>query len=162
MNAWFRLPWIIGISTICIGAVVTISGANAMDVEGLTTIKSSHGPKETMDRFEAEVKARGMTVFARIDHAAGAAQADLALRPTEVLVFGNAKGGTPLMQASQSVGIDLPLRILVWEDESGQIWLAYNEPTWLAKRHGLGPGSQPSVDALAAALRVLAKKATAP
>ncbi len=162
MNAWFRLPWIIGISTICIGAVVTISGANAMDVEGLTTIKSSHGPKETMDRFEAEVKARGMTVFARIDHAAGAAQADLALRPTEVLVFGNAKGGTPLMQASQSVGIDLPLRILVWEDESGQIWLAYNEPSWLAKRHGLGPGSQPSVDALAAALRVLAKKATAP
>ena len=115
-----------------------------------------------MDRLEAEVKARGLTVFARIDHAAGAAQADLALRPTEVLVFGNAKGGTPLMQASQSIGIDLPLRVLVWEDESGQIWLAYNEPSWLAKRHGLGPESQPSVDALAAALRVLAKKATAP
>jgi uncharacterized protein (DUF302 family) len=161
MNAWFRLPWIIGISTICIGAVVTISGANAMDVEGLTTIKSSYGPKETMDRLEAEVKARGLTVFARINHAAGAAQADLALRPTEVLVLGNAKGGTPLMQASQSIGIDLPLRVLVWEDDSGQIWLAYNEPSWLAKRHGLGPGS-PSVDALAAALRVLAKKATAP
>jgi uncharacterized protein (DUF302 family) len=81
---------------ICIGAIVAISGANAMDVEGLTTIKSSYGARETMDRLEAEVKARGLTVFARIDHAAGAAQANLALRPTEVLVFGNAKGGTPL------------------------------------------------------------------
>ncbi len=162
MNIGLIQTLIVRLWAICVGAVVAISGANAMDVEGLTTIKSSYGARETMDRLEAEVKARGLTVFARIDHAAGAAQADLALRPTEVLVFGNAKGGTPLMQASQSVGIDLPLRILVWEDESGQIWLAYNEPSWLAKRHGLGPGSQPSVDALAAALRVLAKKATAP
>jgi uncharacterized protein (DUF302 family) len=162
MNIGLIQTLIVRLWPICVGAVVTISGANAMDVEGLTTIKSSYGPKETMDRLEAEVKARGLTVFARIDHAAGAAQADLALRPTEVLVFGNAKGGTPLMQASQSLGIDLPLRVLVWEDESGQIWLAYNEPSWLAKRHGLGPGSQPLVDALAAALRVLAKKATAP
>ena len=162
MNIGLIQTLIVRLWAICVGAVVAISGANAMDVEGLTTIKSSYGPKETLDRLEAEVKARGLTVFARINHAAGAAQADLALRPTEVLVFGNAKGGTPLMQASQSIGIDLPLRILVWEDESGQIWLAYNEPSWLAKRHGLGPESQPSVDALAAALRVLAKKATAP
>jgi uncharacterized protein (DUF302 family) len=162
MNIGLIQTLIVRLWPICVGAVVAISGANAMDVDGLTTIKSSYGPKETMDRLEAEVKARGLTVFARIDHAAGAAQADLALRPTEVLVFGNAKGGTPLMQASQSIGIDLPLRVLVWEDESGQIWLAYNEPSWLAKRHGLGPGSQPLVDALAAALRALAKKATAP
>ena len=133
-----------------------------MAVDGLTTLPSSHGPKDTMSRFEAEVKAKGMTVFARIDHAAGAAQAGLSLRPTEVLIFGNAKAGTPLMQSNPSIGIDLPLKMLVWEDANGKVWLSYNEPNWLAKRHGLGPGSQPSVDALAAAPRMLAKKATAP
>ena len=133
-----------------------------MDVEGLTAIKSSYGPKETMDRLEADVKARGMTVFARIDHAGGAGKVGLSLRPTEVLVFGNAKGGTPLMQVNQSIGIDLPLRALVWQDENGEVWLAYNDPSWVAERHGLGPGSQPAVNALAAALSTLAKNATSP
>ena len=133
-----------------------------MDVEGLTTIRSSHGAKETMDRLEADVKARGMAVFARIDHAGGAAKVGLSLRPTEVLVFGNAKGGTPLMQVNQSMGIDLPLRALVWQDENGEVWLAYNEPSWVAERHGLGPGAQPAVNALAAALSTLAKNATSP
>src|SRR3569833_3039914 len=80
----------------------------SMDIDGLTTVRSHHGPKETMDRREAAVKAKGMTVFARIDHAAGAAEAGLALRPTELLVFGNARGGTPVMQAVQTMGIDLP------------------------------------------------------
>ena len=75
-----------------------------MAVDGLTTLPSSHGPKETMNRFEADVKAKGMTVFARIDHAAGAAAAGLPLRPTELLIFGNAKGGTPLMQSVQTTG----------------------------------------------------------
>src|SRR5262245_19445117 len=79
-------------------------GAHAMAADGLTTIPSSYGPKETMDRLEAEIKAKGMTVFARIDHAAGAAQAGLPLRPTEVLIFGNAKAGTPLMQSNQTIG----------------------------------------------------------
>jgi len=78
-----------------------------MAADGLTTIPSNYGPKETMDRLEAEIKAKGMTVFARIDHAAGAAQAGLSLRPTEVLLFGNAKAGTPLMQSNQTIGIDL-------------------------------------------------------
>ena len=87
-----------------------------MAADGLTTIRSSHGPKDTMDRLEAEVKAKGMTAFARIDHAAGAAAVGLSLRPTELLVFGNAKGGTPLMQSNQTIGIDLPLKALVWED----------------------------------------------
>jgi uncharacterized protein (DUF302 family) len=115
-----------------------------------------------MDRLEAEAKARGMTVFARIDHAAGAAQAGLSLRPAEVLIFGNAKAGTPLMQSNPSIGIDLPLKVVVWEDANGAVWLSYNEPDWLARRHGLGAGSQPTTQAMAAGLSTLARVATAP
>jgi len=109
-------------------------GAHAMAADGLTTIPSSYGAKETMDRLEAEIKAKGMVAFARIDHAAGAAQVGLPLRPTELLVFGGAKAGTPLMQSNQSIGIDLPLKALVWQDANGKVWLSYNEPSWLAKR----------------------------
>ena len=131
-----------------------------MAADGLTTLPSTFGPKDTMDRLEAEVKAKGMTVFARIDHAAGAAQAGLKLRPTEVIIFGNATAGTPLMQANQSIGIDLPLKVLVWEDSTGKVWLSYNEPAWLAKRHRLGPES--TTQAMAAGLHALARKATEP
>jgi uncharacterized protein (DUF302 family) len=131
-----------------------------MAAEGLITIRSSHGPGETMSRFETEVKANGLAVFARIDHAAGAAAVGLPLRRTEVLVFGNAKGGTPLMQAVQTIGIDLPLKALVWQDASGDTWLSYNDPSWLAKRHGLGHEAEAPVRALAAALDALARTAT--
>jgi uncharacterized protein (DUF302 family) len=144
------------------GAVTFLWGAYAMAVDGLTNLQSAFGPKETMDRLEAEVKSRGMTVFARIDHARGAADVGLNLRPTEVLVFGNPKGGTPLMQSNQSIGIDLPLKALVWKDQSGTVWLSYNEPGWLAKRHGLGAAAQPALEALAAMLKSLAKGATEP
>jgi uncharacterized protein (DUF302 family) len=132
-----------------------------MAADGLTTLSSSHGPKDTMDRLAAEIAARGMTVFARVDHAAGAAEAGLPLRPTELLIFGNAKGGTPLMQSEQTIGIDLPLKALVWQDASGRTWLSYNDPGWLAKRHGLGAEVDPAVKAMAAALNVIATKATA-
>jgi uncharacterized protein (DUF302 family) len=111
-------------------------GVQAMAVDGLTTIRSSHGPKDTMNRLEAVVKAKGLTVFARIDHAAGAAEVGLPLRPTELLIFGNAKGGTPLMQSAQTIGIDLPLKALVWQDASGNTWLSYNDPDWLANGTG--------------------------
>lgn len=87
-----------------------------MAAEGLITLRSSFGPEETMNRFEAEVRAKGMTVFAHIDHAAGAAAVGLPLRPTDLLIFGAAKGGTPLMQVAQTIGIDLPLKALVWQD----------------------------------------------
>jgi uncharacterized protein (DUF302 family) len=137
-------------------------GAHAMAAEGLTTIPSSYGSKETVDRFEAEVRANGMTVFARIDHAAGAAEAGLPLRPTELLIFGNARAGTPLMQTNQAIGIDLPLKALAWEDGSGKVWLAYNEPRWLAERHGLDEATNPSVGGMTAALRAIAAKAAAP
>ena len=133
-----------------------------MAADGLITLRSSYGPKETMNKLETEVKAKGLTVFARIDHAAGAAEVGLSLRPTELLIFGNAKGGTPLMDSVQTIGIDLPLKALVWQDASGNTWLSYNDPNWLAKRHGLGHEADAAVKAIAAALDAMAKTATAP
>jgi uncharacterized protein (DUF302 family) len=130
-----------------------------MAADGLTTIASGHGPKATMDRLEAEVKAKGMTVFARIDHAAGAAEVGLSQRPTEVLIFGNAKAGTPLMQSVQTIGIDLPLKALVWQDASGSTWLSYNDPAWLAQRHRLGSETAAAVGMMAKALDAVAKAA---
>jgi uncharacterized protein (DUF302 family) len=129
--------------------------------EGLTTIASSHEPKDTIDRLESEVKARGMTVFARIDHAAGAAAAGLSLRPTEVLIFGNAKGGTPLMQSVQTIGLDLPLKALAWQDASGRTWLSYNEPAWLAQRHGLGGEAGAAINVMTSVLTAVTKAAAA-
>src|SRR5271168_3726007 len=111
-----------------------LTGAPAMAADGLTTIASAHKPAETVSRFEAALKDKGMTLFARIDHAAGATEAGLSLRPTTLLIFGNAKAGTPLMQADQTIGIDLPLRALVWQDAAGKTFLSYNEPRWLAQR----------------------------
>jgi len=131
-----------------------------MAADGLTTLRSSYGPKDTMNRLETEVKAKGMNVFARIDHAAGAAEVGQPLRPTELLVFGNARGGTPLMQSVQSIGIDLPLKVLVWQDASGTTWLSYNDPGWLAKRHNLGDEMTVAVSNLAAALVAVTKAAT--
>ena len=108
-----------------------------MDREGLTTVPSNFGPKETMERLETELRAQEMNIFARIDHAAGAREAGLELRPTEVIIFGNARGGTPLMQGNRTAGIDLPLKALVWQDAANQSWISYNEPSWIAQRHGL-------------------------
>jgi uncharacterized protein (DUF302 family) len=133
-----------------------------MAAEGLITIKSSFGPEETMSRLEAEVKAKGMTVFAHVDHAAGAAAVGLPLRPTDLLIFGAAKGGTPLMQAVQSIGIDLPLKALVWQDASGTTWLSYNDPAYLAHRHGLDETANATVTAMSGALKAIAAKATMP
>lgn len=124
--------------------------------DGLTAVASRFGAKETMDRLEAEVKAKGLTVFARVDHAAGAAAVGMPLRPTEVLMFGNARGGTPLMQSNQTAGIDLPLKALVYQDAAGKVWLAYNDPDWIAQRHGLGQTVAANVLALTKALEGLA------
>ena len=125
---------------------------------GLKTVLSNHGPKATMDRLVAAVTARGMTVLARIDHAGAADKVGLALRPTEVLIFGNPKGGTPLMQTVQTMGLDLPLKALVWEDEAGQTWITYNDPDWLARRHGV-MGQAQVLAAMAAALAAVTAEA---
>lgn len=131
-----------------------------MAADGLVSIRSLSAPKDTMNGLEAEAEARGMTIFARIDHAAGAAEVGLSLRPTELLVFGNAKGGTPLTRSNQTLGIDLPLKALVWQDEAGNTWVSYNDPAWLAKRHGLDSGAEATTGAMATALQVIAKAAT--
>ena len=132
-----------------------------MATAGLTTIASDHGPRETMNRLEAAVKAKGLTVFARVDHAAGAAEVGMSLRPTELLIVGSAKAGTPLMQSVQTTGIDLPLKALVWQDAAGTTWLSYNDPRWLAKRHGVSHDVDAAVNAMAAALDAVARTATA-
>jgi uncharacterized protein (DUF302 family) len=132
-----------------------------MAADGLIVVQSSHGPAETMDRLVAEIKAKGLTVFARIDHAAGAHEVGLPLRPTELVIFGNAKGGTPLMQSNQEVGLDLPLKALVWQDATDGTWISYNDPAWLAKRHGLGHEVEAPVKAMTAMLGAVSRAAAA-
>jgi uncharacterized protein (DUF302 family) len=136
-----------------------LSGGIAMSVEGLITTPSRFGPEETMDRLEAALRASGAAIFARIDHAAGAASVGESLRPTAVLIFGNPKAGTPLMQAGQTIGIDLPLKVLVWQDAAGAVWLSHNDPAWLAKRHGIGAEGEKTVVMMAAMLKTLAGNA---
>jgi uncharacterized protein (DUF302 family) len=101
----------------------------------LIALKSPYGAKETMSRLEDLVKQRGLTVFARMDHAAGAAGTGKTLRPAEVIIFGNPQGGTPLIEWAQTAGIDLPLKALVWQDANSQVWLGCNDPEYLGKRH---------------------------
>ena len=120
-------------SVIALALFALVSHASAAD--GLVAVKSPHSAKATMDKFESIVKAKGLNVFARVDHAAGAAKIGKTLRPTEVLIFGNPQGGTPFMECAQSVGIDLPLKALVWQDAASQVWIGYNDPVYLAKRH---------------------------
>ena len=135
-----------------------VSG-EALAADGLVALKSPYPAKETMNRFEDMAKQRGLNVFARIDHAAGAAKVGKILRPTEVLIFGSPQGGTPFMECEQSVGIDLPLKALVWEDAQGQVWLGYNDPAWLARRHEAA--SCPAVVGLSKALAGLSEAALA-
>ncbi len=128
--------------------------------DGLIVLKSPYSAAETASRLAAALPERGLKLFARIDHAAGAASIGKVLRPTEVLIFGNPQGGTPLMECQQSLGIDLPLKALVWQDASGQVWLGYNDPAWLVARHGAG--DCPGVSTLSKALSSLAATVVAP
>lgn len=132
----------------------------AWGAQGLTSLKSPHSARITMDRLEAIVKERGLIVFNRIDHSAGAAKIGKTLRPTELLIFGNPAGGTALMECEQTAGIDLPLKALAWEDAAGQVWLGYNEPEYLAQRHGVANCS--AVANLQKALASLAQAAVGP
>src|SRR5215468_3888375 len=128
------------------------------NIQGLTSVPSSFDPKVTMDRVEAQIQARGLNVFARINHAVGAAEVGLPLAPTDLIIFGNARGGTPLMQSVQTVGIDLPLKILVWQDAANNTWLSYNEPSWIAERHGVA-GRESIVEKMTDLLRAIAREA---
>jgi uncharacterized protein (DUF302 family) len=121
---------------IVLAALCYLPLANADN--GLITAKSPYPVNETLDRFEEAVKKKGMTIFTRIDHTAGAAKVGKELRPTVVLIFGNPNIGTLLMQSQQTAAIDLPLKLLAWEDDSGQVWIAYNDPGYLVQRHDIG------------------------
>ena len=134
------------------------SVANAAD--GLIEIKSAHSAADTATRLVAAIETRKLTLFARIDHAAGARKIDKTLRPTEVFIFGNPNGGTPLMECAQSIGIDLPLKMLVWQTADGSVMLGYNDPAWLAKRHGTA--CEQPVANISQALDGIARGVTAP
>jgi len=134
--------------------------AVAAAADGLVAVKSPHSANETMNRLEALVKQRGLNVFARIDHAAGEDKVGKTLRPTELLIFGNPQGGTPLMECAQTAGIDLPLKALVWEDAAAQVWLGYNDAGWLAARHQ-APGCAAAAN-LSRAVAGIAEAAVAP
>ncbi len=130
-----------------------------MESNGLITAASKYSVAETMDRLAAAVVEKGLNVFARIGHSAGAAAAGLDLRPTELLLFGHAKGGTPLMQEQQTAGLDLPLKVLAWEDAAGQVWLTFNDPAWLARRHGLGGANENILNGMKAMLAAVVQAA---
>ena len=114
---------------------LTVNTANANDANGIIKIKSTHSVTETINKLEAVLNKKGMTIFKRVNHTAGAEKAGLQLRPTELLIFGNPKVGTPLMLCSQTAALDLPQKALAYEDEDGKVWLVYNDPAYMAKRH---------------------------
>lgn len=128
---------------------------------GIVRLESAYGVSETGDRLEAILQERGLTLFARIDHAAGAASVEMALSPTELIIFGNPVVGTPLMQCQQSVAIDLPQKALIWEDEDGRVWLGYNDPAYLQTRHQIA-GCDEILERISDVLSTLATAATQP
>jgi uncharacterized protein (DUF302 family) len=135
--------------------LATAAGAD----NGLVKIKSAHNVPETLDRLENAVAEKGMTVFARIDHSGGAGKVGEQLRPTQLLIFGNPKVGTLLMQSNQDAGIDLPLKALAWEDSNGDVWLTYNDPAYLASRHGI-TDRETVIEKMRKAMRAFSRTAT--
>ncbi len=132
--------------------------ALALGSHGIVTVQSNHSVSITADRLEPLLKEKGMTIFSRIDHAAGAAGIGETLRPTILFIFGNPTAGTALMKCGQTAGIDLPLKILIWEDDSGLVKLSYNDPRYIADRHGISDCGQ-ILEKMAGALKVFAEKA---
>ena len=129
--------------------------------KGLISVKSAYDVKTTADRLEGLLKQKGMKVFIRINHAQGAQKIGKELRPTELIIFGNPKVGTPLMQCAQSVAIDLPQKALIWQDAQGQVWLSYNDPNYLVERHQI-TGCGGVIKKVGKALDNFAKSATMP
>ena len=137
------------ISTAMLGTGAYAQTPTTQTATGLVAKASKYSVAETMDRLEKIVKAKGITVFARIDHAGEAEKAGLKLRPTQVMILGNPKGGTPVMAAAQTAAIDLPLKALAWEDAAGKVWLGYNSAEYLKQRHGIPDELVKNVGAIA-------------
>jgi len=136
-----------------------VLSSSVLATESMISIESSDTVKETADRFEKILENKGLTLFARIDHGKNASDADLTLAPTEVIIFGNPKVGTPLMQCSKTVAIDLPQKALFWEDTQGQVWLSYNNPEYLKERHNI-QGCEQVINKISNVLSMLSKAAT--
>ena len=139
--------------------IILTTAPAALADSGLVSVRSAHSVAQTLDRLEQAAREAGVAIAARIDHGATAAKAGQTLRPTALLLFANPKLGTPLMQARQTIGIDLPLKALAWEDERGQVWLTYNAPAYLAGRHNLPADA---VEPMRQALERLVERATRP
>ncbi|MDI3471144.1 MAG: hypothetical protein OJF62_003207 [Pseudolabrys sp.] len=128
--------------------------------DGLVTCRSQHGNAETSQRFCVAARNVGLSIFAQIDHGQNAVDSGLELRPTRLIIFGNPRGGTPLMQLNQVSGIDLPFKVLVWDDQYGATWLTYNDPEWLVERHCLGTGAETTTRAISDGMKKLVSAAT--
>ena len=140
--------------------MLSATAMSAAASDGLIAVKSDRDVAATVTRFEEALQARGLTAFARIDHAAGAAKIGKLLRPSQVLLFGNPASGTPLMECAQTMGIDLPQKVLVWEDDKGQVWAGYNDPAYLLQRHGAN--TCPAAEGVRKALAGLVEAALVP
>ncbi len=138
---------------------LTNTAIYASDSYGIIKIKSTHSVSETINKLEATLKEKGMTIFKRVDHSAGADNAGFQLRSTELLIFGNPKVGTPLMLCSQTMALDLPQKALAYKDENGLVWLIYNDPAYMAKRHEI-KGCEKAIQKVTGALAMFAKIAT--
>ncbi len=140
-------------------ALLALISAATQAGQGLVSVKSAHDVPTTTDNLVVVLEGKGMMVFARIDHAAGAKKVDMTLEPTELVIFGNPKMGTALMKCGHSIAIDLPLKALIWEDADGQTWLAYNDPAYLAERHKL-EGCDKVLETMGKGVEGFAKAAT--
>ncbi|WP_251977599.1 DUF302 domain-containing protein [Salinicola avicenniae] len=154
----FTRRWltVAGIAMGCLTSIAnaqTTEPSGASEVPGLIVAPSDASVHDTATRFADQARTRGMTVFARVDHRQAAMSRSMALLPNEVVIFGDPKSGTPLMQCAPTAGIDLPMKALVWQDNAGQTWLGYNDPAWIAERHGAGDCD--SVEALQRAVQEL-------
>jgi uncharacterized protein (DUF302 family) len=138
---------------------LTAIGAHAQEAAGLISVESKHDVPTTTEKFVAAAEEKGLKVFNRIDHAAGAQSVGMSVPPTELVIFGNPEIGTALMKCGPTVAIDLPLKALIWQDSEGVVRVSYNDPTWLVERHGLA-GCEPVVEKVSGALAGLAETAT--
>ena len=132
---------------------------NAFAVDGVIDVKSKYSVAHTADRFKGIVQKKGMKVMAHVKHDKGAKTVGIEIKPTELLIFGNPKIGSPMMACTRSIAIDLPQKLLVWEDDNGQVWMSYNDPVYIADRHKLSQDCRATVKKASGALKKLTNKA---
>lgn len=140
MRMWQLVVLLVGFALSSSAAVNPIKKKN-----GIVDVASNHSVEETVEKVKTILQSKGVTLFAVIDHSGEAAKVGMKMPPTKLLIFGNPKAGTPLMLAAPSIAIDLPLKILVWEDGQGKVWISYNSPEYLMERHGVPADLLPNI-----------------